>query len=139
MACKDKPITAVTTADVATIPVKLTPARCINTPSATTYAAPTTTSLAQCWPIQIRDGPTSRISSPVVQSTAVLIRPGLWLQRITTLPPDDTMIEIAIASMREALKANGEEAPPGSLDPERRPILSTVEVRADQAPDQLTR
>jgi uncharacterized protein YqhQ len=68
-----------------------------------------------------------------------LFLPGIWLQRITTLPPDDSMIEVAIASMREALKANGEEAPPGSLDPERRPILSTVEVRADQAPDQLTR
>jgi uncharacterized protein YqhQ len=68
-----------------------------------------------------------------------LFLPGIWLQRITTLPPDDSMIEVAIASMREALKANGEEAPPGSLDPERRPIPTEVEVRADQAPDQLTR
>jgi hypothetical protein len=32
------------------------------------------------------------------------------------------MIEVAIASMREALAANGEEAPLGSLDPPRRPI-----------------
>jgi len=54
------------------------------------------------------------------------------------LPPDDSMIEVAIASMREALKANGEEAPPGSLDPERRPIPTKVEVRPDQAPDHLT-
>jgi uncharacterized protein YqhQ len=67
-----------------------------------------------------------------------LFLPGIWLQRITTLPPDDSMIEVAIASMREALKANNEEAPPGSLDPERRPIPSKVDVRADQAPDQLT-
>src|SRR3954466_11537416 len=67
-----------------------------------------------------------------------LFLPGIWLQRITTLPPDDSMIEVAIASMREALKANGEEAPPGSFDPERRPIPTKVEVRADQAPDQLT-
>jgi uncharacterized protein YqhQ len=66
-----------------------------------------------------------------------LFLPGIWLQRITTLPPDDSMIEVAIASMREALKANGEEAPAGSLDPLRRPIPTTVEVRADQAPDQL--
>ncbi len=34
VACRDRPITAVTTAEVATMLVKLTPARCINTPSA---------------------------------------------------------------------------------------------------------
>src|SRR3954454_23715291 len=67
-----------------------------------------------------------------------LYLPEIWLQGITTKQPDDSMIEVAIASMREALKANGEEAPPGSLDPERRPIPTKVEVRADQAPDQLT-
>ena len=48
------------------------------------------------------------------------------------------MIEVAIASMREALKANGEEAPPGSLDPERRPIPTKVECSRGAAPDQLT-
>jgi uncharacterized protein YqhQ len=66
-----------------------------------------------------------------------LFLPGIWLQRITTLPPDDSMIEVAIASMREALKANGEEAPAGSLDPPRRPIPTAVDVSAEQAPDQL--
>ena len=61
--------------------------------------------------------------------------PGIWLQGITTRQPDDSMIEVAIASMREALAANGEEAPAGSLDPERRPIptqASTPESAADQ-------
>ena len=52
-----------------------------------------------------------------------LFLPGIWLQGITTRQPDDSMIEVAIASMREALAANGEEAPAGSLDPERRPLV----------------
>jgi uncharacterized protein YqhQ len=51
-----------------------------------------------------------------------LYLPGIWLQAITTRQPDDSMIEVAIAAMREALAANGEEAPAGSLDPPRRPI-----------------
>jgi len=32
-----------------------------------------------------------------------LIAPGLWLQRITTRPPDDKQLEIAIVALREAL------------------------------------
>jgi uncharacterized protein YqhQ len=48
--------------------------------------------------------------------------PGIWLQAITTKQPDDGMIEVAIASMQEALAANGEAAPAGSFDPPRRPI-----------------
>ena len=51
-----------------------------------------------------------------------LFLPGIWLQAITTRQPDDSMIEVAIASMREALAANGDTAPEGSLDPARRPI-----------------
>ena len=61
--------------------------------------------------------------------------PGIWLQAITTKQPDDSMIEVAIASMREALAANGEEAPAGSADPERRPIpthATAPESAADQ-------
>ena len=42
-----------------------------------------------------------------------LYLPGIWLQAITTRQPDDGMIEVAIASMREALAANGEEPPAG--------------------------
>jgi uncharacterized protein YqhQ len=51
-----------------------------------------------------------------------LYLPGIWLQAITTKQPDDSMIEVAIASMREALAANNEAAPEGSEDPARRPI-----------------
>jgi uncharacterized protein YqhQ len=52
--------------------------------------------------------------------------PGIWLQMITTKQPDDSMIEVAVASMREALAANGDPAPDGSLDPDRRPIETVV-------------
>jgi uncharacterized protein YqhQ len=65
-----------------------------------------------------------------------LFLPGIWLQGITTRQPDDSMIEVAIASMREALAANGEEAPEGSLDPPRRPLETATEA-AGVAPDQL--
>jgi uncharacterized protein YqhQ len=67
-----------------------------------------------------------------------LFLPGIWLQSITTRQPDDGMLEVAIASMREALAANGEQAPEGSLDPPRRPIPTTAELR-EQARDQLAR
>jgi hypothetical protein len=36
------------------------------------------------------------------------------------------MIEVAVAAMQEAIAANGETAPAGSLDPERRPIDSVL-------------
>jgi len=65
-----------------------------------------------------------------------LFLPGIWLQGITTRQPDDSMIEVAIASMREALAANGEEAPEGSLDPPRRPLEAAAEA-AGVASDQL--
>jgi uncharacterized protein YqhQ len=55
-----------------------------------------------------------------------LYLPGIWLQAITTKQPDESMIEVAIASMREALAANDEAAPDGSQDPERRPIPTSV-------------
>jgi len=60
-----------------------------------------------------------------------LFLPGIWLQAITTKQPDDSMIEIAIASMQEALSANGETAPDGSLDPEREPVPDVQELAAD--------
>jgi len=59
-----------------------------------------------------------------------LFLPGIWLQSITTRQPDDSMIEVAIASMREALAANGDPAPEGSLDPPRRPIPEAGEEPA---------
>jgi uncharacterized protein YqhQ len=60
-----------------------------------------------------------------------LFLPGIWLQAITTKQPDDSMIEVAIASMREALAANGEEAPAGSLEPEIEAIPDAKELAAD--------
>ena len=49
------------------------------------------------------------------------------------------MIEIAIASMQEALAANGEAAPEGSLDPEREPVPDVHALAADvEARDQAT-
>jgi uncharacterized protein YqhQ len=52
----------------------------------------------------------------------LLFLPGIWVQKITTKQPDDSMIEVAVCSMQEALAANGETAPAGSLDPVREPI-----------------
>jgi uncharacterized protein YqhQ len=40
------------------------------------------------------------LSNPVCK---VLIRPGMWLQRITTKEPDDKQLEIAIIALKEAL------------------------------------
>jgi uncharacterized protein YqhQ len=59
-----------------------------------------------------------------------LYLPGIWLQSITTKQPDESMIEVAIASMREALAANDEAAPEGSQNPERRPIPTTTTAAA---------
>ena len=60
------------------------------------------------------------------------------------------MIEVAIASMQEALAANGEAAPAGSYDPPRRncgsrataalePEPASTVTEADPAPDRLSR
>jgi hypothetical protein len=57
--------------------------------------------------------------------------PGIWLQGITTKQPDDSMIEIAIASLQEALAANGDAAPEGSWDPEREPIPDARRLAED--------
>ena len=60
-----------------------------------------------------------------------LFLPGIWLQAITTKQPDDSMIEIAIASMQEALAANGETAPEGSWDPVREPVPDVEALAKD--------
>jgi len=70
-----------------------------------------------------------------------LYLPGIWLQGITTKQPDDSMIEVAIASMQEALAANHEAAPAGSWDPPRRPIPMGDDkgvTEKESAPDHLT-
>jgi uncharacterized protein YqhQ len=40
-----------------------------------------------------------------------LMVPGLWLQKITTRPPDQTQIEVAIASFNEVLRREAEARP----------------------------
>ena len=76
-----------------------------------------------------------------------LYLPGIWLQGITTKQPDDSMIEVAIASMQEALTANHEAAPAGSWDPPRRPLpvggapttdTSLGVEKQESAPDHLS-
>lgn len=57
-----------------------------------------------------------------------LFLPGIWLQSITTKQPDDSMIEVAICSMHEALSANDDVAPEGSWDPVREPIPNAAEL-----------
>jgi uncharacterized protein YqhQ len=45
--------------------------------------------------------------------------PGILVQMITTKPPTDDMIEVAIVSIEQALEADGEAIPEGSSLPER--------------------
>ncbi|KPL22784.1 MAG: hypothetical protein AMJ93_06330 [Anaerolineae bacterium SM23_84] len=37
----------------------------------------------------------------------VLMAPGLWLQRLTTQEPDDSMLEVSIAALRRVLQEDG--------------------------------
>ena len=41
--------------------------------------------------------------------TAVVAAPGKWMQRITVKEPDDAMIQVAIAAMKEVIPENGED------------------------------
>lgn len=41
--------------------------------------------------------------------THIISAPGLWMQRITTKEPDDSMIEVAIAAMNEVIPESGED------------------------------
>jgi uncharacterized protein YqhQ len=59
-------------------------------------------------------------SNPLVRW---VFMPGIWLQMITTRQPEEDMIEVAIAAMRGAVAADGEEVPEGSLEPETRPLV----------------
>ena len=40
---------------------------------------------------------------------AVLTKPGLWLQMVTTREPDDSQLEVAIASLKAVLTDNKED------------------------------
>ncbi len=41
--------------------------------------------------------------------TDIISAPGLWLQRLTTKEPDDSMIEVAIEALKEVLPEKGED------------------------------
>ena len=42
--------------------------------------------------------------------TRILSAPGLWTQRLTTKEPDDEMIQVAIAAMKEVIPENAKDA-----------------------------
>jgi uncharacterized protein YqhQ len=51
-----------------------------------------------------------------------VMTPGLWLQKITTKPPDETQIEVAITAFEEVLRAEGKlpaPTPPTDEEAER--------------------
>ena len=41
--------------------------------------------------------------------TRVIAAPGMWMQRLTTKEPEDDMIEVAIAAMKDVIPENGED------------------------------
>ncbi len=41
--------------------------------------------------------------------TRIIAAPGLWVQRLTTKEPDDSMIEIAIAAVKEVIPSDGSD------------------------------
>jgi uncharacterized protein YqhQ len=57
--------------------------------------------------------------NPIV---GAIMAPGILVQMITTKQPSDDQVEVAIASMEQALVADGEAVPAGSEDPEREPL-----------------
>jgi uncharacterized protein YqhQ len=40
---------------------------------------------------------------------AMMTAPGLWLQRITTQPPDDTQVECAIVALHHAMQLEAKQ------------------------------
>jgi uncharacterized protein YqhQ len=72
-------------------------------------------------------------SNPIIK---VIMWPGMLVQMITTKQPTDDMIEVAIVSLEEAIKADGDPVPDGGLDlardPMPRPGETAAGVRAAQ-------
>jgi uncharacterized protein YqhQ len=66
-------------------------------------------------------------ANPIVRA---IMWPGILVQMITTRQPTDDMIEVAVVSMEEALKADGAELPAGSGTLEREPLPPPGSVRA---------
>ena len=52
-----------------------------------------------------------------------IYQPGLWLQSLTTRPPDHSMLEVSIASLESCLTSDAEAsapaAPAGPISPDR--------------------
>ena len=73
-------------------------------------------------------------SNPLIR---VVMWPGILVQMITTKQPTDDMIEVAIVSIEEALRADGEVIPEGGLgltrDPMPQPGETAAAVREAQA------
>jgi uncharacterized protein YqhQ len=55
-------------------------------------------------------------NNPIIKA---VMAPGILVQMITTKRPSDDQIEVAIVSMEQALRADGEPVPPGSEAPPR--------------------
>jgi hypothetical protein len=66
-------------------------------------------------------------SNPVVK---VVMWPGILVQKITTKQPTDDMIEVAIVSLEEAMKADGVALPEGGMDYTRSPMPKPGELAA---------
>lgn len=62
-----------------------------------------------------------------------IMYPGILVQMITTKQPTDDMIEVAIVSMEEALRADGEALPAGSGILQRAPMDLAGAVTAPEA------
>jgi uncharacterized protein YqhQ len=52
-------------------------------------------------------------SNPLV---SIITRPNLILQKLTTRPPEDDQIEVAIAAMKRAIEADGPPDPPDQVE-----------------------
>src|SRR5215203_640863 len=66
-------------------------------------------------------------SNPIVR---VIMWPGILVQMITTKQPTDDMIEVAIVSLEEAIKADGDTVTEGGLDLARDPMPKPGEAAA---------
>jgi uncharacterized protein YqhQ len=66
-------------------------------------------------------------SNPVIR---VVMWPGILVQMITTKQPTDDMIEVAIVSLEEAIRADGDPVPDGGLELARDPMPKPGEVAA---------
>jgi uncharacterized protein YqhQ len=65
-------------------------------------------------------------ANPIVKA---IMYPGILVQMITTREPTPDMIDVAIVSMEEALRADGEPLPTGGLNLERYPLPPPASAR----------